>query len=151
LVVAAEGEVPRKMALRLRLSWLLATENRRSAILTPLWAVAITMAYAQALFQRAYMTIFDYAIVIAICIVAGIIIMDVGRAILSYIAAIAIGGILLLVLVSIPANASTIPSPGNIVFPTLWITILFTAFFPLPFTSYLVATVVGAAIGERYL
>jgi hypothetical protein len=149
LAVAVEEEVPRKMALRL--SWFLATENRRSAMLTPLWALAITMAYAQALFQRAYMTLFDYAIVLAICLVAGMIIMDVGRAILSYIAAIAIGGILLLILVSIPANSSAIPSPGNIVFPTLWITVLFTAVFPLPFISYLVATVVGAAIGERYL
>lgn len=149
MAAAAEGEAPRKMALRL--AWFLATENRRSAVLTPLWAVAITTAYAQALFQRAYMTLFDYAIVIAICLIAGVIIMDVGRAILSYIAAIAIGGTILLILVSIPANSSTIPSPGNIVFPTLWITILFTAVFPLPFITYLVATVVGAAIGERYL
>jgi len=149
LAAAAEGEAPRKMALRL--AWFLATENRRSAVLTPLWAFAITLAYAQALFQRAYMTLFDYAIVIAICLIAGVIIMDVGRAILSYIAAIAIGGTILLILVSIPANSSAIPSPGNIVFPTLWITVLFTAVFPLPFISYLVATVVGAAIGERYL
>ena len=149
MAAAAEGEAPRKMALRL--AWFLATENRRSAVLTPLWAFAITLAYAQALFQRAYMTLFDYAIVIAICLIAGVIIMDVGRAILSYIAAIAIGGTILLILVSIPANCSTIPSPGNIVFPTLWITVLFTAVFPLPFISYLVATVVGAAIGERYL
>ncbi len=137
--------------MALRLAWFLATENRRSAVLTPLWALAITTAYAQALFQRAYMTLFDYAIVIAICLIAGVIIMDVGRAILSYIAAIAIGGTILLILVSIPANSSAIPSPGNIVFPTLWITVLFTAVFPLPFISYLVATVVGAAIGERYL
>jgi len=151
LATAAEEEVPRKTALGLRLSWFLATENRRSAILTSLWAVAIAMAYAQALFQRAYMTMLDYAIVLAICLVAGIIIMDVGRAILSYIAAFALGGTLLLILVSIPANSSAIPSPGNIVFPVLWITILFTAVFPLPFISYLVATVVGAAIGERYL
>ena len=137
--------------MALRFTWLLATENRRSAILTPLWGLAITMAYAQALFQRAYMTMFDYAIVLALCLVAGIIIMDVGRAILSYIAAFALGGILLLVLVSIPANSSSIPPPGNIVFPTLWITTLFTAVFPLPFIGYLVATVVGAVIGERYL
>ncbi len=149
MAAAAEGEAPRKMALRL--AWFLATENRRSAVLTPLWAFAITLAYAQALFQRAYMTLFDFAIVIAICLFAGVIIMDVGRAILSYIAAIAIGGTILLILVSIPANSSAIPSPGNIVFPTLWITVLFTAVFPLPFISYLVATVVGAAIGERYL
>ena len=137
--------------MALRLAWFLATENRRSAVLTPLWALAITLAYAQALFQRAYMTLFDYAIVISICLIAGVIIMDVGRAILSYIAAMAIGGVILLILVSIPANSSAIPSPGNIVFPTLWITVLFTAVFPLPFIGYLVATVVGAAIGERYL
>lgn len=144
-----EGEAPRNMTLKL--SSLLSTENRRIVMLTPIWAVAIMAAYAQALFQRAYMTLLDYAIVVAICLVAGIIIMDVGRAILSYIGAVAIGGILLLVLVSIPANSSTIPSPGNIIFPALWITILFTAFFPLPFTGFLVAAIVGAMIGERYL
>ncbi len=134
-----------------RLSWLLATENRRSAVLITLWGLAITAAYAQALFQRAYMTLFDYGVIVVICVVAGAIIMDVGRALLSYIAAMALGITLLFVLVSVPASSSIIPPPGDIIFTYLWVTILFTAVFPFPFIGYLIATIVGATIGERYL
>jgi len=134
-----------------RLSWLVASEDRRIAIMILVWSLAIAAAYLQALVQRAYMTLFDYGLVLIICFVAGAIIMDVGRALLGYVAAMAVGTILLTVILIYPATSSLIPYPGNILIPSLWITTIFTAVFPFPFIGYLVATIVGATVGERYL
>ena len=133
-----------------RLSWLVASEDRRLAITILLWSLAIAASYVQALVQRAYMTLFDYALVLVICFVAGTIIMDVGKALLGYVAAMAIGTIILTVIVIYPATSNLIPYPGNILIPSLWITTIFTAVFPFPFIGYLVATVVGATTGEKY-
>ena len=133
-----------------KLSWLVASEDRRLAIIILLWSLAIAASYVQALVQRAYMTLFDYALVLVICFVAGAIIMDVGKALLGYVAAMAIGTILMTVILIYPATSNLIPYPGNILIPSLWITTIFTAVFPFPFIGYLVATVVGAATGEKY-
>ena len=133
-----------------KLSWLVTSEDRRIAIMILLWSLGIAATYLQALVQRAYMTLFDYALVLVICFVAGAIIMDVGRALLGYIAAIAVGIILLTVILIYPATSNLIPYPGDILIPSLWITTIFTAVFPFPFIGYLVATVVGATTGEKY-
>ena len=133
-----------------KIGWILATENRRSAVLIPLWSLAITAAYSQAIFQRAYMTFLDYGLVFLICLMAGAITEDLGRALLSYLAAMALGTFLLLILLSYPASANTLPAPGGLLFTSLWVLIVFTAVFPLPFIGYLVATIIGAAIGEKY-
>jgi hypothetical protein len=147
-VVAAEGE---SRTFSKKLSWLVASENRRTAVIVLLWSLAIAASYVQALVQRAYMTLFDYTLVLVVCFVAGAIIMDVGKALLGYVAAIAIGTILMTVILIYPATSNTIPYPGNILIPSLWITVLFTAIFPFPFIGYLVAAVVGATVGERYI
>ena len=133
-----------------RLSWLVASEDRRLAIIILLWSLTIAASYVQALVQRAYMTLFDYALVLVICFVAGAVIMDVGKALLGYVAAMAIGTILMTVILIYPATSNLIPYPGNILIPSLWITTIFTAVFPFPFIGYLVATVVGATTGEKY-
>jgi hypothetical protein len=133
-----------------KIGWILATENRRSAVLIPLWGLAIAAVYSQAMFQRASMTLLDYVLVFLICLMAGAITEDMGRSLLSYLAAMALGTFVLLTLLSIPASASTLPAPGGLLFTSLWITIVFTAVFPLPFIGYLVATIIGAAVGEKY-
>lgn len=131
-------------------NWLLATENRRSAVIIPLWSLAITAIYAQALFQRAYLTPFDYGLVAAICFAAGAIIMDLGRALLNYVASMAIATFLLLTILSYPATTTYLPPPGGLLFSSLWVAVIFTAIFPLPLIAYLIAAVVGAAAGEKY-
>ena len=110
----------------------------------------MTATFAQALFQRAAMTFFDYALAAAICFVAGVIIIDLGRALLSYIAAMALTTFLLITLLSYPATTTNLPSPGNLLFSTLWIIVVFTAVFPLPLIGFLVVTLIGAAVGEKY-
>ena len=134
----------------IRTSWILATENRRSAVLIPLWGLAITAVYSQAIFQRAYMTSLDYGLVFLICFMAGTITGDLGRALLSYLASIALGTFVLLMLLTFPASATSLPAPGGLLFTSLWVTIVFLAVFPLPFVGYLVATIIGAAVGEKY-
>lgn len=137
--------------MAVRLGWLIATDNRRSAVIIPLWGLALTAVYAQAIYQRAYLTLFDYALAVAVCGLAGAITVDLGRALANYIGAMAIGVILLFILTVYPANSSVLPSPGDIIFQSLWISVVFTNIFPLPFIGYLVASVVGAGLGEKYL
>jgi hypothetical protein len=127
-----------------------ATERRRSALLVPFWGLAITAIYAQAIYQRAYLTLLDYVFVAVICAVGGAITMDIGRALLSFLGAMALGTIILYGLVSYPASASTLPSPADILFSYLWINAIFTYIFPIPFAVFLVASIVGAGLGEKY-
>lgn len=129
----------------------MATENRRRAILIPLWGLAITATYAQAIYQRAYLTIFDYLIVLSICALAGAITMDIGKALINFLGAIAIGVIILFVLVALPASSGGLPSPADVIFSSIWVTVIFTYVFPLPFIGFLMASIIGGGLGERYL
>ncbi len=148
----AEEEASENGLMRLNwLNWFLASDNRMSAVLIPLWGLAITAVYAQAIYQRAYLTLFDYGLVVVICALAGAITIDLARALLNYLVAMVLGIIVLFVLVLFPASTGTLPSPGDIVFSSLWTTVIFTAVFPFPFIGNLLASIVGAALGEKYL
>lgn len=133
-----------------RISQLLATENRRTAVIISLWTLAMTSTFAQALFQRAGLSLLDYGLLAAICFVAGMIIVDLGRALLSYVGTMAVTTVLLITLLSYPATTANLPSPGNLLFSTLWLIVVFTAVFPIPLITCLVTTVIGASVGERY-
>lgn len=134
-----------------QLNWVLATENRRAVLVVVLWGVSIASVYAQALLRRSTLTVFDHAAVFAICLAGGAIMIDFGRALLGYMAASTIGMVLLFTLVTLPMSLGTIPYPGDITVTTLWISIIFKAVFPFPFVVYLVASFIGAGIGESYL
>ena len=116
-----------------------------------LWGVSIASVYAQALLRRSTLTVFDHTAVFAICLAGGAIMIDFGRALLGYLAASTIGMVLLFTLVTLPMSLGTIPYPGDITVTTLWISIIFKAVFPFPIIIYLVASFIGAGIGESYL
>ncbi len=134
-----------------RLSWLLATETRRAVIVIVLWSVSIASVFAQALYQRSALTIFDQAAAFAICLVAGALITDIGKAILAYLGAMAIGLLLLFSIVTLPVTFGMIPPPGDVIVTALWVSIIFKAIFPFTFIAFLIASIIGAGLGETYL
>jgi len=58
--------------------------------------------------------------------------------------------ILTLVFVALPALNGAVPPPGDQVVLSLWISIVFKMIFPMQFLLFLVGTVLGSFIGERY-
>ncbi len=107
--------------------------------------------YAQALYQRAYLTQTDEAAAAAICILAAASMTDVGRAILGYIASIFATMVLVFLATIIPVGTAPLSTVTTQILFQLWITVFFSSLFPLPFTIYLAATLVGGIGGERFL
>jgi hypothetical protein len=135
----------------LSLKWFLSTERKRAAIVTLLWGAGMSFTFAQGLIQRTFLEWYDYAIAFALCVIAGAVIIDLTRALASYIAAMFLAIVLTLSLLITPALLGAIPSPGDIVITNLWIAIVFDALFPFPLFGFLLATFAGAALGERFL
>ncbi len=131
--------------------WLVATERKKAVLVTLLWGLGITFTFAQALLQRAYLTWFDYGIAFAICVLAGAVTIDLTRALASYLGAMVLAFILLLVLLTLPAFLGVIPPPGDVVITNLWIIVVFDSLFPFPLLGFLLATFLGASLGESYL
>ena len=116
-----------------------------------LWGLTIASILTQALFQRSALTIYDQAALLAVCLVGGAILIDIGKAILGYLAAMAIGLVLLFVIVTLPISLGMIPPPGDVIVTALWVSIIFKAVFPFPFIAFLVGSIIGAGLGETYL
>ena len=131
--------------------WFLATEKKKAVMVTLIWGLGIAFTFAQALLQRAYLTWVDYGIAFAICVLAGAVTIDLARALASYLGAMALAISLLLVMLTLPAFLGTIPPPGDVVITNLWIIVVFDSLFPFPLLGFLLATFLGASVGEQYL
>ncbi len=127
------------------------TEKRKTIFTILCWTIALTAVYAQALYQRAYLTQTDEAAAVAICILAAASMTDVGRAILGYIASIFATMVLVFLATIIPVGTAPLSTVTTQIVFQLWITVFFNSLFPLPFTIYLAATLVGGIAGERFL
>jgi hypothetical protein len=132
------------------LRWPLATERRRTILTTITWGISIAAVYAQAVFQRTTATAVDYGIIFIICLLGGAVSIELGKAVGSYLVAIIIGMTILFFLAATPTLNGTIPSPGDQFLLSLWIGIIFRLIFPIQFIAFLVASIVGAIIGEHY-
>ncbi len=130
---------------------LVTIENIRDPLVVLVWGIAISSAYAQALYQRGYLTLFDYALVVAICMISGAVINDFARALIGYFAAAAIALAILFITTTLPALTGAVASSTSDVVFTVWTIILFTSVFPFPFIGFLIASIVGSALGERFL
>lgn len=114
------------------------------------WAAAIASVYTQALYQRSYMTLFDHIMVFVICIVAGAIMTDMGYALLGYVSSITIGMLTVFILTVVPVSSGNFNLLANELLNQLWITVLFKALFPFPFIAYLIGSLIGSGLGEKY-
>lgn len=130
------------------LRWSIGSERTRSVLLILLWGVSIATVYAQTVFSRASSSLLNDAIIFVICFVAGVVLMDIGKALFSYIAAMTIGLGLLLVLAIVPDLGGAIPPPGDSFFVALWIGVLFRLVFPVQIIAFLAASIIGSIVGE---
>ena len=138
------------LALRV-FKWFSATETRTFVSLVLVWAVSIAAVLAQALFQRSALTIIDLAALFIICVLAGAISLDVGSALIGYIFAMGLGILIFFVSALIPTTTSNLTTSGAVVILQLWISIIFKTVFPFPFIAFLVASMIGGGLGEKYL
>ena len=131
-------------------SWPFRTERRRDVTLVLLWGISIAGVFAQALFQRLILTVYDLSILFTICIAAGAITQDFPKAIFGYIAAMIIGVTILFVLAMIPALTGVVAPPGDQFLIILWISTVIQQTFPIPLLFCFAGSVVGAALAEHY-
>ena len=127
------------------------TERRRNALIVVSWGMTIAAVFLQALYQRSYLTGLDIALAAAVCILAGAIMIEIENALLGYFGAMMIGTAILYSLATLPAFLGALPTPADELLHVLWISIIFKAIFPFPFLVLLLASLVGSAIGDRYL
>jgi len=127
------------------------SERVRLILIVVVWGVALASVFAQAVYQRAYLTYFDIGIAAAVCLFAGSVLLTIERALIGYLAAVTIAGTILYTMVTLPATLGTLVPPADLVLYYLWVTILFNALIPFPFMILLVSSIVGSLIGEKYL
>lgn len=86
--------------------------------------------------------------VLAVAVLAGLVINDAPRAVLSFFGSYVVSGLVIFLVLSLPALiGNSLPE----VFFNAAITFTFTALFPIALLVGLVGTILGAALGERYL
>jgi hypothetical protein len=131
------------------LNRLVASEKLESVLLVPVWGAAIAAIYAHAMFQGSYPSPLDYALLLAVCVMAGVLMMDVGKALLGFFGAMLIGLAILFLLATLPASTGQLPALGQDAVYGIWLRIIFTSTFPIPIIGFLVASVLGSIVGER--
>ena len=152
--MVAAGEEGSRLKLSYLSGWLRVLNERellRTGFIVALWSLAIASIFAQALYQRSYLTLLDQTLVVLTCLVAGALITDLGRALLGYILAMGLGVALLYTLSTLPASLGAVPSPSNQTVDILWISIIFRSTFPFLFIVSLLASIIGSGLGEKYL
>ncbi len=133
------------------LKWFVATETRRSILLLVAWASAICFLLAQALYQRAYLTIPDSAALVTVCFLGGMVSIDFGKALLGYLGAMIFGLGALFLTALLPTFTTSLAPEASVLVLQLWVSIIFRAIFPFQFIAYLVASIIGSGFGEKYL
>jgi hypothetical protein len=131
-------------------SWPFRTERRRDILVVLLWGISIATVSAQAVFQRATLTIADQAILFVICVAGGAISQDFTKAFFSYIAAMIIGMALLFVFTLLPILTGAVSGLGAEDLVVLWISILIQQIFPIPILAFFMASMIGVGLAEHY-
>ncbi len=131
-------------------SWPFRTERRRIVTVVILWGISIATVMAQAIFQRATLTILDQVILIVICVAAGAIIQDFAKTLFGYAAAMIIGMTLLFTCVMLPVITGAVSGLGAEDLAVLWISILIQQVFPIPILAFFMASIIGVGLAEHY-
>jgi len=103
------------------------------------------------MFMSTFPGLWDYAELVAACIVAGALVEDIQNAIVGCLAALAIALVAVFVIATVAVSVAGIPSSGLDVLQSIWIYIIFNSVFPIPLIEFIAASMVGSLIGERFL
>ena len=131
-------------------SWPFRTERRRDVILVLLWAVSIASIFAQAVFQRTTLTLYDLAILFVICVAAGAITRDFAKALFGYVGAMFIGMVILFLFTMIPVFTGEVSPQGEQFLVATWLAIIIQQAFPVPTILLFIGSMVGVGLAEHY-
>lgn len=137
--------------MRLLPKLLVANERRRAIVITVAWGLSIAWIYTSAIITRSELATTDLVLVGGVCLLSGVALGDLASALLGYIAAIAIGTATTYFLYTLALSLWSLPAADNIALSSISLVVMFKAVFPFPFLGYMVASLIGSVIGEKYL
>ncbi len=127
------------------------SETWLKVIVVAVWGPAMASIAGQSLLRDAFLGPLDIGLLLLVSFMAGALVSDLGKAILGYFAAVAVGSATLYFVAVSPSLIGAVGTANGALLQLLWISILVRAFFPLPFIGFLAASLAGAAVGETYL
>ncbi len=139
------------MIPRLLPKLLVANERRRAFVITVAWGLAVAWIYTSAILTRSELTTTDIAIAAGVCLLSGIALGDLASALLGYIAAQAIGIATTFFLYTLAFSLWSLPAADSVALSSISLVVMFKAVFPFQFLGYLVVSLIGSGIGEKYL
>ena len=128
----------------------LAETGRGVLVIVP-WALLIASIAGQALFRQAVLGPMELLLLSAVSIFAGALFSDLGRAIIGFFISAVLGVATLYILAVMPSLVGVVTAADGDFLQQLWIGIILRALFPFPFIGFIVASIFGAALGERFL
>jgi hypothetical protein len=122
-------------------------ERRRKITVTLCWGAILASILASALFQRSVLSPLDTTFMFAVGVFATALIGDIEYGLLGYFAAFFLGLSIFFLAATLPILLGT----QDFSLLDLWIAIIFRAVFPFPFIIALLGSIIGSAVGEKYL
>lgn len=127
------------------------SEARKGVVIVVSWSVLLASITGQALFRQGLLGPLELILLAAVSGLGGVLFADLGRAILGYFASIVTAYAIVYLLAILPSLIGMVTGVDAFFLQELWIGIMVRALFPFPFIGLLVASVLGAALGERYV
>jgi hypothetical protein len=128
----------------------LTSEKLTESFIVLVWGTAIATVFADALFRNPYPAPIHYLLAFTICVMGGALMADAGKALLGFLSSISIAIGILIMLSYVPTLSGLSPAGGDFI-QSLMITIILQSTFPLPFVTFLVGSLTGSLLGERFL
>ena len=108
------------------------------------------MVFEVGIYSQATVGLYGDLAVLGICFVAGMALGEIGRGLLGFFTSTGLALVIIFFLTVLPALDGAVPPPGDQVMISLWLSIIVKLIFPAQFMAFLVASLIGAAVGERY-
>lgn len=131
------------------LKQVLESEISKAVLIVLVWGSTIAAVFADALFRNPYPTTTHYILAFTICVMGGALMLEVGKALLGFLSSMGLAIGILIMLSSAPMSGLT--ATGGDFIQALMITIILRSTFPFPFITFLVGSMIGSLLGERYL
>jgi hypothetical protein len=131
------------------LKQVLESEISKAVLIVLVWGSTIAAVFADALFRNPYPTTTHYILAFTICVMGGALMLEVGKALLGFLSSMGLAIGILIMLSSAPMSGLT--ATGGDFIQSLMITIILRSTFPFPFITFLVGSMIGSLLGERYL
>lgn len=122
----------------------------RGILIVVSWSLSITAITGQALFRQALLGPVEIVSIAMVSALGAALFSDVARAILAYFVSMLTGFVTVYLLAILPSLTGAVGADAALL-QQLWIGIMVRALFPFPVMGFLVASLIGGVLGERYL